>query len=147
MKNSKILVVSLLCLTFIMTGCVKKDPDPDPPPSSGIDGYWDRGDIIIHISGSQGTFYQIISGRWKDALEQGFITMQTVKIRYLTKIEEGKWSGQTLWVKWSGSTTEGIKWSDTGEFKLSNDNSWLYITTTSPWSGSSQTGEYSRVYP
>ena len=149
MKKINIVIACLLCISFIMAGCAKKnDPDPDPPdPTSSLNGYWDRGDIVVHINGSQGTFYQINSGRWKNALEQGFITIGSLKNRYLIKLKGGTWSGQTLWVKWSGSTIEEVKWSETGEFELSNDGKTLYITTNDPWTGGSQTGEYERINP
>jgi len=49
MKSSNTVIVCLLCMTFILAGCAKKDPDPDPGPgpSTSLNGYWDRGDIIV----------------------------------------------------------------------------------------------------
>lgn len=149
MKHTKSALGLLLCIAFFMAGCFPKDdPEPDPPtPSYSINGYWDRGSIVVHISGDKGTFYQIYSGYWRDAFEQGFVNIGMVKIRYITVVGDKSWTGQNLWCKYSGSTTEEVTFSETGEITLSNDGNTLYVKTKSPWSGSYETNEYTRVSP
>ncbi|MBL7111781.1 MAG: hypothetical protein ISS19_07570 [Bacteroidales bacterium] len=61
--------------------------------------------------------------------------------------KRGSWSGQELWVYHSGTTIEEIKWSETGEFKLTNSGNTLTVTTKDPWEGDYGIGEYTRINP
>lgn len=134
---------------MLMVGCAEKnDPKPDPGPSNSLNGYWDRGDIVVQISGSTGTFFQINSGYWKNALDLGFISIGSQKFRYLTQVKDGTWAGQELWnFHNSGGTVTEVRWSETGEFILSSNGNTLTVTTKDPWEDDFETSEYTRVNP
>ena len=131
-----------------MAGCFRKDdPEPDPGPTYTLNGYWDRGDIVVHINGSTGTFYQINSGHWKMALNQGMITIGSLKFRYLIKLKDDTYTGQNLWCYYTSTEVQELRWSETGEFKLQNYGNTLFVTTKDPWEGDLETGEYTRINP
>ena len=151
MKQNSIICITCLGLIIIfLFSCIRKNnPAPDPPSSiSSLDGYWNRGDIVIYIYGTEGTFYQVNSGEWEKALNQGFIVIGSLKFRYLTRLKDDTFfSGQELWFLSNNQIIEEVSWSQTGEFNLRNEGNTLYVNTKDPWSDKWNSAEYTRINP
>ena len=150
MKKIALLMNLLFLTTLIFTGCLKKEdpePDPNPPPAWSLNGYWDRGDIVVHINGSEGRFYEIRSGKWLMAQQQGFVIIGSVKFRNISKLKDEFYTGEDLWQYSNSTTVTEVKFSDPGEFNLRNDGNTLYVNTKDPWSNDWNHIEYTRVYP
>lgn len=71
------LILLLFVITFFIIGCKKEEANPGPasPVLTNLDGYWNSGSIVVHIQGTEGTFYQINQGDWKKAWEAGFVSI------------------------------------------------------------------------
>lgn len=147
---SLINIVYLVFIILLLNGCIRKnEPEPDPPaPISSLDGYWNRGDIVVYINGTVGTFYQINSGEWVKALNQGFITIGSLKFKNLTQLKDDTfYAGQELWFHSNNQIIDEVAWTITGEFNLRNNGNTLYVNTKDPWSDYWGSFEYTRMNP
>ncbi len=150
MKATALLMTCLFLTTLTFTSCFTKndpEPEPDPPSAWSLNGYWNRGDIVVYINGSEGAFYEINSGDWLRAMEQGFVTIGSLKFRYISRLKDDYYSGQELWNKHNGNTISEVTFSETGEFNLRNNGNTLYVNTKDPWSSGWNHMEYTRIYP
>ena len=140
--------VVLVMLPFLFGCPINNNTDPDPAPSTNIEGYWDNGEIIVQIEGTEGKFYEIRQGEWKRAWEQGFVDIGSLKFRYIAKLKDDEfYQGQELWHRTVNLVVQETAWSGTGEFNLRNDGNTLYVNTINPWGTNWSTVEYTRVYP
>jgi len=140
-----LLLLTVIALLFI--GC-KKDNSDSAGSSTNLDGYWDNGEIIVHIQGTEGRFYQIKQGEWKRVWEQGFVSIGSLKFRYISKLKTDEFfQGQELWYRGENLVVLETAFSGTGEFNLRNDGTKLYVNTINPWGANWSTVEYTRVYP
>ena len=140
----------LLMIILILFGCIRKnEPEPDPPgQTTSLDGYWNRGDIVVYINGTVGTFYKVNSGDWLKALNQGFITIGSMKFKNLTRLKDDTfYSGQELWFYSNNQVITEVAWTITGEFNLRNNGNTLYVNTKDPWSDYWGSFEYTRTNP
>ena len=142
-----ILLLSVMAILFI--GCKKEEANSDPasPVSTDLDGYWNSGSIVVHIQGTEGTFYQINQGDWKKAWEAGFVSIGSVKFTNITPLKADKlYQGQNLWWKSENGVVTAVAFSGMGEFNLRNNGNTLYVNTISPWGSDWSKVEYTRVY-
>ena len=151
MKQAKLFnIVCLLLTVFVLIGCLaKNNPEPDPPdPTTSLEGYWDNGEMIIHIEGTEGKFYEIRQGEWKRAYDQGFVDIGSLKFRYISKLKADEFfTGQELWHNTVNLVVQEVRWSGDGEFNLRNNGNTLYVNTINPWGTNWSKVEYTRVYP
>ena len=151
MKEKTVFYYICFTLIFLLSiGCLRKsEPTPAPPVQiSSLDGYWNRGDIVVYINGTVGTFYQINSGEWVKALNQGFITIGSLKFKNLTQLKDDTfYSGQELWFHSNNQIIDEVAWTITGEFNLRNEGNTLYVNTKDPWSDYWGSFEYTRMNP
>jgi len=135
-------------IAFIIVGCKKDDTNTTAGGSTSLDGYWDNGEIIVHIQGSEGRFYQIKQGDWKRVWEQGFVSIGSLKFRLISPLKSDEFfQGQELWFRWENLVVQEIAFSGTGEFNLRNNGTKLYVNTINPWGSNWSTVEYTRVSP
>lgn len=154
MKRTYVKLVFLLCFAYVMTGCFFVDDEdetlPLSPPDttfSSMDGYWDRGDIIIYVDGDEGYFFEINYGSWENALQNGFISFGSLKFRSLSKQKDGSYFGENLWVKSSGGEVIEVKWTINTSFVVEDQGNTLLLHTRDPWDLNWIVVEYTRVNP
>jgi hypothetical protein len=102
-----------------------------------LDGVWDRNDIEITISGSSGIFSEINSGWWLKAMNQGFISIGSLKFKNITPINTLQWSCNNLWLHYTGNNVDTIFWSSSSTLTMGN-----YGDTLTLWSESTYNGVY-----
>lgn len=146
---NKFPIVVLVLLPFLFGCPTNNNTDPAPPdPPTNIEGYWDNGELIVHIEGTEGKFYEIRQGEWKKAYDQGFVDIGSLKFRYISKLKADEFfEGQEIWYRAENQVILELAWSGTGEFNLRNDGNTLYVNTINPWGTNWSTVEYTRVYP
>ena len=152
MKLIRILTSAFLVLTILLFfGCLTKnnpEPDPDPDPATSLDGYWDNGEIVVKIEGTEGRFYEIRSGEWLKVYQAGFIDIGSLKFDYISQLKADEFfSGQELWHYTYNQVVEKVGWSGDGEFNLRNNGNTLYVNTINPWGSNWSKVEYTRVFP
>lgn len=152
MKFIKILsATGLMLILFFLPACFEKnnpDPDPDPDPATSLDGYWDNGEIIVKIEGTEGKFYEIRSGEWLKVYQAGFIDIGSHKFFYISPLKADEFfTGQELWHYTYNQVVEKVGWSGNGEFNLRNNGNTLYVNTINPWGTNWSKMEYTRVFP
>lgn len=143
-------IVLFLFGIILLIGCLQKNnPAANPPnPTTSLDGYWDNGEIIIHIENAEGRFYEIRQGEWMLAYDQGFVDIGTLKFRYISHLKADEFfQGQELWLRYENLIVKEVNWSDYGEFNLRSEGNKLYVNTINPWGTNWSTVEYTRVYP
>lgn len=105
--------------------------------NSNLDGVWDRGDIVITISGTTGTFTLINSGGWVKLIDAGVISIGSVKIQNISQVTSTEWNCQDLWCKNPDDIILTMGWSTSGTIKMSPDGNSITVTSASPFSSSS----------
>jgi len=144
----KKLLLLLAAIAFLFVGCEKDNNDSGTPSSTSLDGYWDNGEIIVHIQGPEGRFYMIKQGEWKRVWEQGFVNIGSLKFTNISPLKADEFfQGQELWYRQENLVVLETGWSGTGEFNLRNNGNTLYVNTINPWGTNWSTVEYTRVYP
>jgi hypothetical protein len=77
---------------FSMAGCKLDNDDYEK-----LNGVWDRGDIVVTFTDSNGVFTEIRSGSgWKPFLDNGTISIGHQKFRNISKSGDLEWMGQEL---------------------------------------------------
>ena len=61
-----------------------------------IDGTWDRGDIVIKISGSRGTFTEIRHSNWLEVSNRGNVKIGDTKYRNIKRTGDRIWVAESL---------------------------------------------------
>ncbi|MFH1118902.1 MAG: hypothetical protein V1775_03710 [Bacteroidota bacterium] len=110
-----------------------------------LNGVWDRGDIEITISGISGTFSEINSGSWLNALNRGYAQLGWIKICQIAKVSSTSWSCNELWNKTdgNGNVTE-TAYSPPATITISTDGNTITVNSSDPWNGSSSSTTYTR---
>jgi hypothetical protein len=125
MKNfSKLFVIAALAaaIVFSAAGCQLNDADYE-----GLNGDWDRGDIVVTFSNNTATFTQIDSDSgWQQVLDNGGIHLGSQKFRNITKKGDLEWTGQEL--TYNTFTYTPADWVDC---TLTISGQTLYISSSS----------------
>jgi hypothetical protein len=141
-----LLLLPIMVLLFL--GCNKDDDNTNTMSASNLDGYWDNAEIIVHIQGSEGRFYQIKQGDWLRVWEQGFVSIGSLKFKMISPLKTDEFfQGQELWFRWENLVVQETAFSGNGEFNLRNNGTKLYVNTINPWGSNWSHVEYTRVSP
>ena len=85
----------VVAVLFFAIGCLAFEPAP--PPNRSIEGVWNRGDIVITISGNSGVFTQINPNtNWHRVQSNGNISIGDQKFRNITPAGHLRWNFQDL---------------------------------------------------
>ena len=142
----KKLLFLLPVIIILFIGCKEDEPEPNTLASSNLDGYWDNGEIVVYIQGTQGTFYQIKQGEWLRVWQQGFVSIGSVKFTNISRVKNDEFfQGQELWYRQENLVVLETAFSGIGEFNLRNNGNTLYVNTINPWGSNWSTVEYTRV--
>lgn len=144
-----IYIFSIATTIVLFISCENSEPKSEPVPT--LDGYWDNGDMIVNINGSNGVIFEIKRGDWLKAQEAGFVNIGSLRFRFITSLDSSNaageyFSGQELWYRLTPMhEIEQVNWSETGDFNLRNEGNTLYVSTKDPWSNFWATQEYTKV--
>jgi len=83
-----VMLVGILALNFM--GCVSTVDTHSAPVNTSLDGDWDRGDIIVTISGNKGVFSKINTNYNRNPGRK----VGDQRFRNITKVDDLKWSAQ-----------------------------------------------------
>lgn len=139
-------LILLPAIVILIVGCGKDDSDSSNS-TTNLDGFWDNGEIVVHIQGTEGKFYEIKQGNWKRVWEQGFISIGSLKFSNISPLKADEFfEGQELWYQGENLIIQETGWSTTGEFNLRNNGNTLYVNTINPFGSNWSNVEYTRVY-
>lgn len=110
-----------------------------------LDGKWlSSGGLGIIISGNNGTLYSF-STNWENARSKGYVTIGSLKLKDISKVNNTKWNCKELYLTTTNSQIDGVIWSNDGSITMSADGQTITTTSTGPVSGSIGSNTYTRV--
>ena len=93
----------LVAIVLLTVGCRTFEP-----VNISLDGIWDRGDIIITITGNNAIFSQINPNtNWQIVENNGLIRIGDLKLRNITQAGPLRWTAQELLFSYDGYTISG----------------------------------------
>lgn len=137
------LTLSILILISFssLTGCNDNLDDE----TAAIEGKWDRGDIVIEISGSEGLFHDVKSGNWLSALNN-YIEIGDPKFRNIERISDNEWTLDELWFTTIDDSVTGVEWGTLGsKIKLSDNSNSITVFSVSSITGRQVSTSYTRL--
>jgi len=94
--------------------------------NTSLDGVWDRGDIVISITGSNGVFTRINPDtNWDRVLKNDSIKIGDINIRNITQTDNMKWTAQALKYNERSFVVNG--WTDVS-ITMTEDGQTLIVT-------------------
>ena len=106
---------------FLVTGCLTKKIN------TSLEGVWDRGDIVVTITGNEGVFTKINPDtNWHKIQSKDLVKIGDVKFKNITKTENLKWTAQELSHDINTLTISG--WNNT-VITMDPDGKTLHILT------------------
>ena len=87
------IIAVVAVIGFTTLGCVSTTPTN---VNTSLDGVWNRGDIVITISGNNGIFTQINSGNWLASKNNGTINIGDQKLKNIAQVGNLRWTAQNL---------------------------------------------------
>ena len=136
MKNKiiffRLIIIAIsVCISVIsFTGCATRLP----PVNTSLEGTWDRGDIVIYITGNNAVFTQFNSNyRHLEAVDIGIINVGDQQIRNIKQVDDLKWTGEFLMIMFETNPRgiliryTGIDWSN-GSITMSSNGDTIQVT-------------------
>lgn len=111
-----------------------------------LDGQWiSPSGVGIIISGDSGTLYSF-SPNWEIAKNNGYVTVGSVKLKEIAKVNETTWNCRDLYLTTTNGNIDGVTWSNDGTITMSADGESITTTSTGPVSGNVGSITYTRVH-
>jgi len=122
------IIVFITIIGFLMAAC-----DDDNGSNTGhslLDGVWERNGYQITVSGSTGvtTNFGSPSGYQLDAINKGYIKLNSPRWRDIKNIGNLTWAGQQLNISYNSDGATGTVWKNC-TFKMSADEQTVVVTT------------------
>ncbi len=116
-----------------------------PQCSYTLNGKWlDSEGTGTTISGLTGAFYAF-SSNWQLFVNNGTVSLGSLKIRNISQINSTTWSCQALFLRIVNGLPVSVGWSTDGSIKMSTNGNTITVTATSPFSGNSTSSIHTRV--
>jgi hypothetical protein len=134
--------IYILAMLTILLSCKKSGSSDSTDTNYSLNGYWTRSDMEIQITGNSGYFYKVFSGTWLICLNNGLISIGSLKLSDISQTSSTTWSCKDLWFNSSSNPTK-VLWSDPGTIQMSSDGTTITVSAT--YNGHSSTYSFTRA--
>lgn len=119
-STSMVMITGLL----LLASC---SPEQSTP---AINGKWVSSvGTGIEISGSTGVFYDF-SSSWQEFADAGFVTIGSLNLKNISKINSSEWNCDVLWMKRIDGIPTSIQWATDGIIVWSSSLNTITISAT-----------------